>query len=100
MALHSAALVSHYHFTPLASLLVSPQLGIGVKTFVTRCTLVLFLVNDHVSVEAVSVLEHFIALVASVLTPRRAVRQGNSGGHVWNRRRPGKSILLSHDLGL
>ena len=29
-------------------------------------TLVLFLVNDRVSIEAVSVLKHFIALVASV----------------------------------
>ena len=67
MALHSAALMSHDHFTPLASLLVSPQLGIGVETLVTGCTLVLFLVNDHVSVEAVSVLENFIALVTSVL---------------------------------
>ena len=67
MTLHCAALMPHDHFTPLASLLVSPQLGIGVETFVTCCTLVLFLVNDHVSVEAVSVLEHFIALVASVL---------------------------------
>ena len=67
MALHSAALMSHDHFTPLASLLVSPQLGIGVETLVTGDTLVLFLVNDHVSVEAVSVLENFIALVTSVL---------------------------------
>ena len=38
-----------------------------METFVTCCTLVLFLVNDHVSVEAVSVLKHFVALVASVL---------------------------------
>ena len=67
MALHSAALMSHDHLTPLASLLVSPQLGIGVETLVTCCTLVLFLVYDHVSVEAVSVLENFIALVTSVL---------------------------------
>ena len=67
MALHSAALMSHDHLTPLASLLVSPQLGVGVETLVTRCTLVLFLVYDHVSVEAVSVLENFIALVTSVL---------------------------------
>ena len=86
--------MSHYHFTPLASLLVSPQFGIGVKTFVTRCALVLFLVYDHVSVEAVSVLENFIALVASVLAPRHGVRQGHGGGHVWNRRRPEKLNLL------
>ena len=38
-----------------------------MKTLIARHTLVLLLVNDHVSVEAVSVLKHFVALVASVL---------------------------------
>ena len=63
-----------------------------MKTLITRHTLVLLLVNDHVSVEAVSVLEYLIALVASVLRASPSIGQGGGGNvrHDGYCRRPEK----------
>ena len=73
----------HDHVTASTRLLVSPQLGVGMEAFVTCHTLVLLLVNNHVSVKTVSVLEHLVALIASVgPCPHTSdIGTGGSGDH-------------------